>query len=144
MVSLAMPSVSVLQALSLVTAMLVVSMARVLWAVCRLAVPPVMPAAGVSRVMLRLMAPLVMLTTVRVLRCIGGAAGGVNGEGVVGGGECGDVAGEASGDCQTGDADGGGAASCVTGVGEAGDVDGGCAAIGDAGGGRAAEGGRCG
>ena len=75
--------------------------------------------AGVLWVMLRVVAPLATLTTVRVRRCIGGVAGGVDGGGVVGHGECGG----SSGDCETGIADGG---------------------MGRAGDGRAAEGERCG
>ena len=41
---------------------------------------------GVLWVMLRVVVPLKTLMTVRVQRCIGGAAGGVDGEGVVGDG----------------------------------------------------------
>ena len=73
--------------------------------------------------MLWVMAPLATLTTVRVRRCVGGVAGGVDGEGVVGDEECGGVAGEALGGCETGNAD---------------------SVMGDAGDGRAAEGERCG
>ena len=79
--------------------------------------------AGLLWVMLRVVAPLATLTTVKVRRCIGGVAGDVNGESVVGDGECGGVAGGASGDCKTGIANGG---------------------IRGAGDGRAAEGERCG
>ena len=68
MVWLAMSVVRVLWALSLVMAMWAASMAGVLW------------------VMLRVVAPLATLMTVRVRRCIGGAARGVDGEGVVGDG----------------------------------------------------------
>ena len=142
--SLAMSVVGVLQALSRVTAMLAASIGRMLKAVRQLAVPRVMPAAGLLCVMLQVMGPVLTLTTVRVLRCIGVVTGCVAGEGVVGGGKCGDVAGEAPADCETVDADGGGAAGGVTGVGEARDVDGECAGMGDAGDMRAAEGGRCG
>ena len=58
--------------------------------------------AGVSWVMLRVVALLASLTTVRVRRCIGGVAGGVDRGGVVGDGECGG----SSGDCETGNANG--------------------------------------
>ena len=60
--------------------------------------------AGVLWVMLRVVAPLATVMTLRVRRCIGGAAGGVDGEGVVGDGGCGGAAGGASGDCETGNA----------------------------------------
>ena len=71
MASLTMSVVRVLQALSREMAMWAASMAGVLW------------------VMLRVVALLATLTTVRVRRCIGGVAGGVDGGGVVGDGECG-------------------------------------------------------
>ena len=105
MVSLTMSVVRVLQALSRVTAMWAASIAWVL------------------KVMLWVMAPLATLTTVSVPRCIGGIAGCVDREGVVGDAECGGVAGEASRGCETGNAD---------------------VVMGDAGDGRAAEGKRCG
>ena len=51
--------------------------------------------AGVLWVMLRVVALLATLTTVRVRRCIRGVGGGVGGGGVVGDGKCEGAAGGA-------------------------------------------------
>ena len=142
MLSLAMSMVRVLQALSRATALWAVPMARVLCVVRRLAVPLVMLVVGVLQVMLWGKASLVTLM-VRVLRRIGGTAGGADGEAVVGDVECGGAACDAPDDGETGDADGGGAAGGVMGGGDGHDTDGGCAAGDAAGDERAAGGGRC-